>query len=105
MTTPFISIKQAIERLNGAVSKSFLYKLIADGKLRGTNLGGKVLVDAGHLDELLAAGLNGPQPPAGVAQIAQETPAAPQAARPLASAGKGRAKRQRHQTDGGIVLW
>jgi excisionase family DNA binding protein len=103
MTTRYISVRQAIELLNGAVSRSFLYKLVAEGKLRGTNLAGKVLVDADHLDELLAAGLSGPQPPAGVAQLAQETPADVEASQPPTEDPKGRAKRQGGQA--GLIFW
>ena len=68
----YISVRQAVQRLNGAVGKSLIYSLIATGRLRATRLMGKILIDAGHLDELLIAGLTGPRP----------EPPAPPAAKP-----------------------
>jgi excisionase family DNA binding protein len=105
--TPFISIKQAIDRLNGAVGKSLLYEMVATGQLRHTRLGSRVLIDRDHLDQILAENLRGPSSPVAVAapQASQETPAASQPARPPAEAPKGRARHRRRQTEGGIVLW
>jgi excisionase family DNA binding protein len=110
--TPLIRIKQAIERLNGAIGKSLLYELVAADRLRHTRLGSRVLIDADHLDQLLAENLRGPVPDTATAaaaaapQPSQHEAPPPQPAQPPAEAPKDRARpRQRRQTGAGVDLW
>ncbi len=49
----YLSVKQCVARLNGAVSSKLLYKLIAQGKLRVSRSTGKVLVEEDSLVELV----------------------------------------------------
>lgn len=101
--TPYISVSQAIERLNGAIGKSFLYKLVEDEKLRHTRLGSRVLIDARHLEELLIAGLKGPA--AEGPQPSQETLAGVEPIQPPSRAAKGRAGRRKRQGSSRIEIW
>lgn len=55
MTTvkSYLSVRQVVQRLNGAVSAKLVYKLIAMGKLRANRATGKVLVEEESLAELM----------------------------------------------------
>lgn len=52
----WISVKEARQRLDNAVGLSTIYKLLSSGKLKGTKIGGKVLVDDGSIDRLVDSG-------------------------------------------------
>lgn len=64
----YLSVRQVVERLNGAVSAKLVYKLIATGKLRANRATGKVLVEEESLAELMegkaVAGVPEQPPPA-----------------------------------------
>ena len=49
----YISVKQCVQRLNGAVSVKTIYKLIGLGKLRVNRALGKVLIEEESLTELM----------------------------------------------------
>lgn len=49
----YLSVRQVVERLNGAVSAKLVYKLIDAGKLRANRATGKVLVEEDSLIELM----------------------------------------------------
>ena len=49
----YLSVKQVVETLNGAVSVKLIYKLIAQRKLRVNRATGKVLVEEESLIELM----------------------------------------------------
>lgn len=49
----YLSVKQVVAALNGAVSAKLIYKLIAQGKLRVNRATGKVLVEEESLAELM----------------------------------------------------
>ncbi|GEM_PF-3672543 len=49
----YLSVRQVVQRLNGAVSVKLVYKLIAEGKLRANRATGKVLVEEDSLIELM----------------------------------------------------
>ena len=49
----YISVKQVVARLNGAISVKLVYALIAKGKLRVNRAMGKMLVEEDSLIELL----------------------------------------------------
>jgi excisionase family DNA binding protein len=49
----YLSVKQVVERLNGAISVKLVYKLIEQGKLRANRATGKVLVEEDSLIELM----------------------------------------------------
>jgi hypothetical protein len=59
----FLSVKQVVARLNGAVSAKLVYKLVAQGKLRANRATGKVLVEEDSLVELLEGKPRGPPVP------------------------------------------
>jgi len=65
----YLSVKQVVERLNGAISVKLVYKLIEQGKLRANRATGKVLVEEASLIELL----EGPSKP-----VVPEEPPPPQ---------------------------
>lgn len=50
----FLSVKQAVERLNRSVSAKLIYVLIARGKLRVNRNLGKILIEEDSLIELMA---------------------------------------------------
>jgi hypothetical protein len=56
----YLSVRQVVQRLNGAVSAKLVYKLIATGKLRANRATGKLLVEEDSLVELM----EGPHKPA-----------------------------------------
>lgn len=60
----YLSVKQVVRRLNGAVSAKLVYKLIATGKLRANRATGKVLVEEDSLVELMEGGRPPPVPEA-----------------------------------------
>jgi hypothetical protein len=49
----YISVRQVVQRLNGAVSVKLIYKLAAQGKLRANRATGKLLIEEESLVELL----------------------------------------------------
>ena len=49
----FLSAKQVVARLNGAISVKTVYKLVSLGKLRANRATGKVLVEEDSLVELM----------------------------------------------------
>lgn len=55
----YLSVKQVVAGLNGAISTKLVYRLIAQGKLRVNRSLGKVLIEEESLIELL----NGPTIP------------------------------------------
>jgi hypothetical protein len=55
-----LSVKQVVQRLNGAVSAKLIYKLAAQGKLRTNRRLGKLLIEEDSLLELLEP--RGPPP-------------------------------------------
>jgi hypothetical protein len=61
----YLSVRQVVIRLNGAISAKLVYKLIAQGKLRVNRELGKILVEEDSLEELLA----GPPTPEPVPQL------------------------------------
>lgn len=56
----FLSVKQCVLLLNGAISAKLVYKLVAMGKLRSNRATGKLLIEEESLVELM----EGPQKPA-----------------------------------------
>jgi hypothetical protein len=64
----YLSVKQVVERLNGAISVKLVYKLIEQGKLRANRATGKVLVEEDSLVELM----EGPRKP-----VVEEEPPPP----------------------------
>ena len=50
----FLSVKQCVAKLNGAVSVKTVYKLAALGKLRVNRATGKMLIEEDSLEELMA---------------------------------------------------
>jgi hypothetical protein len=50
----YLSVRQVVARLNGAISAKLVYALIAKGKLRANRELGKILVEEDSLVELLA---------------------------------------------------
>lgn len=59
----YLSVRQAVARLNGAVSNKLLYRLIAEGKLRVNRNLGKLLIEEDSLVELLEGKPRPPPPP------------------------------------------
>lgn len=55
----FLSVRQVVQRLNGAISVKLVYSLCAQRKLRCNKATGKVLVEEESLTELLEP----PRPP------------------------------------------
>lgn len=49
----FLSVKQVVAKLNGAVSAKLIYKLASQGKLRCNRNLGKLLIEEDSLLELL----------------------------------------------------
>lgn len=49
----FLSVKQVVARLNGAVSAKLIYKLASQGKLRCNRNLGKLLIEEDSLLEIL----------------------------------------------------
>ena len=59
----YLSVRQVVEKLNGAISVKLVYKLIDQGKLRANRATGKVLVEEDSLDELIEGNPPLPSPP------------------------------------------
>ena len=59
----YLSVKQVVIRLNGAISLKLIYKLVAQGKLRANRATGKLLVEEDSLVELLEGKPRGPPVP------------------------------------------
>ena len=59
----FISAKQVVERLNGAISVKTVYKLVSQGKLRSNRTLGKLLIEEDSLIELLESKPRAPPAP------------------------------------------
>ncbi len=59
----YISVKQAVQLLNGSVSAKLLYALIAKGRLRVNRNLGKLLIEEDSLVELLEGKPRPPPPP------------------------------------------
>lgn len=49
----YLSAKQVVQRLNGAISVKLVYKLAAMGKLRANRATGKLLIEEDSLVELM----------------------------------------------------
>ncbi len=49
----FLSAKQVVQRLNGAISLKLVYSLVAQGKLRANRATGKLLIEEDSLFELM----------------------------------------------------
>ena len=49
----FLSVKQVVQRLNGAVSAKLIYKLASQGKLKANRATGKLLIEEESLLELM----------------------------------------------------
>jgi hypothetical protein len=49
----YLSAKQVVQRLNGAISLKLVYALVARGKLRGNRATGKLLIEEDSLVELM----------------------------------------------------
>lgn len=59
----FLSAKQVVQRLNGAISVKLVYALVARGKLRANRATGKLLIEEDSLEELLAGPARPPPAP------------------------------------------
>ena len=59
----FISAKQVVARLNGAISVKTVYKLVGQGKLRSNRATGKLLIEEESLIELMEAKPRAPPAP------------------------------------------
>lgn len=55
----YLSVKQVVQRLNGAVSAKLIYRLAAQGRLRTNRSLGKLLIEEESLVDLLEP----PKPP------------------------------------------
>ena len=58
----YLSVRQVVARLNGAVSAKLIYALVACGKLRANRRLGKILIDEDALAELLEPPTPAPVP-------------------------------------------
>ena len=58
----YMSVRQVVQRLNGAVSVKLIYKLVEQGRLRGNRATGKLLVEEDSLIELMEGNRNPPVP-------------------------------------------
>ena len=59
----FLSARQVVQRLNGAISVKLVYKLISQGKLRVNRATGKLLIEEDSLVELMEGQPRGPPVP------------------------------------------
>ena len=59
----YLSARQVVQRLNGAISVKLVYKLIGQGKLRVNRSTGKVLIEEDSLVELMEGQPRPPPPP------------------------------------------
>ncbi len=81
----YLSARQVVKLLNGAVSVKLIYKLISQGKLRANRNTGKLLIEEDSLVELMEGKPRGPPVP--------EEPPPPVR------------KRGRPKKNGGVTLW
>ena len=58
----FLSVRQCVAKLNGAVSVKLIYALVAKGKLRSNRNTGKLLVEEDSLVELMEGARDPPTP-------------------------------------------
>ncbi len=56
----YLSARQVVQRLNGAISVKLVYALVAKGKLRSNRATGKLLIEEDSLVELMEGQ---PRPP------------------------------------------
>ena len=59
----YLSARQVVQRLNGAISVKLVYKLCSQGKLRTNRATGKVLIEEDSLVELMEGKPRAPPPP------------------------------------------
>lgn len=59
----YLSARQVVQRLNGAISVKQVYKLISQGRLRVNRNLGKLLIEEDSLVELLEGKPRPPPPP------------------------------------------
>ncbi|QEL18780.1 helix-turn-helix domain-containing protein [Limnoglobus roseus] len=59
----YLSVKQVVQRLNGAISVKLVYKLAARGLLRSNRATGKLLIEEDSLVELMEGSARAPPPP------------------------------------------
>lgn len=59
----YLSAKQVVARLNGAISLKLVYKLASEGKLRTNRATGKLLFEEESLEELMAGPPRAPPVP------------------------------------------
>jgi hypothetical protein len=59
----YLSAKQVVARLNGSISVKLVYKLVAQGKLRGNRATGKLLIEEDSLIDLMEGQPRGPPVP------------------------------------------
>lgn len=59
----YLSARQVVQRLNGAISVKLVYALVKKGKLRGNRTTGKLLIEEDSLIELLEGKPRPPPPP------------------------------------------
>jgi hypothetical protein len=50
----YLSARQVVQRLNGAISVKLVYQLIQAGKLRANRATGKILIEEESLEQLMA---------------------------------------------------
>jgi hypothetical protein len=58
----YLSAKQVVQKLNGAISVKLIYRLVEQGKLRANRSLGKVLIEEDSLIELLEDNVRSPPP-------------------------------------------
>ena len=59
----FLSAKQVVAKLNGAISVKLVYKLCQQGKLRTNRATGKLLIEEDSLVEMMEGRPRGPPTP------------------------------------------
>ena len=59
----FLSVRQVVQKLNGAVSGKLIYALVARGKLKANRNTGKLLIEEDSLVELMEGQPRGPPQP------------------------------------------
>lgn len=59
----YLSVKQVVARLNGAISGKLVYKLASTGKLRANRATGKLLIEEDSLIELMEGQARAPPVP------------------------------------------
>jgi excisionase family DNA binding protein len=64
--TDLLTIRDAVDYLQGTVGKTLLYRLFEAGELKGTRIGGKVILYRTSLDKYILDHENGKAPAAPV---------------------------------------